>query len=470
MPRPAARDDEVAPTRSDPGARAGSEVLGGPAGDHGVAGSRFWTPLRIILVVGSAVYWLGLLRTYPCMGNGWVDPDRYEAMCYSDVPVLYSLRGIADGLVPYLDVPTDGQALEYPVGIGAVMWLIGRVTVLLTGGTPDAVVYYLVTAFTMYLGFLATIVATAWTVRGRTWDALMVAAAPVAFLASFVNWDWVAVAGTALFLLAWVRSRPLLAGIALGLAVAAKFYPLVLLGPLLLLCWRARRLRAWFIVVAAAAATWLLVNVPVMVTAFDGWATFFTFSAERGQDFGSVWMALDTIGWAVPPAQLNLWATGLLLVLCVLIGVLVLAAPTRPRLAQVSFLVVAAFVVTNKVYSPQFVLWLLPLAVLARPRWRDVIGWQVAECVYFAGIWWYLVGLVDGAKGLPDEWYAAAIMVHVVATLVFAGLVVRDVLLPQHDPVRSSGDPRHVDDPGGGVLDGAPDRSSTESEGALAGR
>jgi uncharacterized membrane protein len=36
-----------------------------------------------------------------------------------------------------------------------------------------------------------------------------------------------------------------------------------------------------------------------------------------------------------------------------------------------AFLVVAAFLMTNKVYSPQYVLWLLPLMILARPKWRD---------------------------------------------------------------------------------------------------
>ena len=34
------------------------------------------------------------------------------------------------------------------------------------------------------------------------------------------------------------------------------------------------------------------------------------------------------------------------------------------------FLIVVAFTLTNKVYSPQYSLWLVPLAVMARPRWR----------------------------------------------------------------------------------------------------
>ena len=36
-------------------------------------------------------------------------------------------------------------------------------------------------------------------------------------------------------------------------------------------------------------------------------------------------------------------------------------APRRPRFGAMAFLVIAAFLLTNKVYSPQYVLWLLPL-------------------------------------------------------------------------------------------------------------
>lgn len=454
---PDAAPVELSPTLSDPAMSAGSEVIGGPAGDHRAARSGFWTPLRIILVVGAVTFWLGFLRTWPCMSNGWLDPDRYEALCYSDVPVLYSLRGLADGLIPYLEWPAAGQPLEYPVLIGVLLLVLARVTTAFTAGRPDALVFYVVNAMAFFGFFLATVVATALYVKRRIWDGLLLAAAPAVFLASFVNWDWPAVALTALSMLAWSRNRPGWAGVALGLAVAAKFYPVLLLGPLLLLCLRGRRMKSWWLAAAATAGAWVTVNLPFMLTGFEGWSYFFTFSADRGQDFGSVWLALQTAGHGVSPSSVNSVATGAFLFMCGAIGLLILFAKRRPRLAQVSFLVVAAFALTNKVYSPQFVLWLLPLAILARPRWRDIIWWQIAQAVYFVAVWWYLVGLTEGNKGLSEQWYAGAIMVHVLATVVLCGIVVRDILWPAHDPVRSDGIPEHTDDPGGGVLDGASD-------------
>ena len=135
-----------------------------------------------------------------------------------------------------------------------------------------------------------------------------------------------------------------------------------------------------------------VIYVPFMIVNFEGWSYFFRFSAERVHDFGSIWLMLDKVGLGLGTETSDVFAFVSLVVLCLGIAVLIWLAPTRPRVAQVSFLVVAAFLLTNKVYSPQFVLWLIPLAVLARPRWRDLIWWQAAEAVYFVAVWWYLVG------------------------------------------------------------------------------
>jgi uncharacterized membrane protein len=251
----------------------------------------------------------------------------------------------------------------------------------------------------------------------------------------------------------WSRSRPLAAGILIGLATAAKLYPVLLLGPLLLLCLRAGRMRAWGAAFGGAVGAWLVVNLPVMLFATKGWAKFYTFSQERDVDYGSVWLIISQqTGKTISGA--NWYATALMLLLCAGIAALSLYAPRRPRFAQLAFLVIAAFVLTNKVYSPQYVLWLVPLAALARPRWRDFLIWQAAEVAYFLGIWMYLAYTSGGNnKGLPQDGYHVAIAVHLLGTLYLCAVVVRDVLFPERDPVRGDGS----DDPSGGVLDGAED-------------
>jgi uncharacterized membrane protein len=208
-----------------------------------------------------------------------------------------------------------------------------------------------------------------------------------------------------------------------------------------------------------AAAAWLVVNLPFMIGNLEGWRHFYEFSSTRGMDWGSIWYAMTLWGLpGVPPDMLNAVAMGSFLVLCLGIAALILFAPKRPRLIPMLFLVVAAFAVTNKVYSPQFVIWLVPLAALARPKWRDFLIWQAAEVSYFVAIWWYLAGYgIEDAKGMTPQWYAFFTFVHVVATLWYAGLIVRDALNPEDDIVRQDGVPADEDDPGGGCLDGAPD-------------
>jgi uncharacterized membrane protein len=107
-------------------------------------------------------------------------------------------------------------------------------------------------------------------------------------------------------------------------------------------------------------------------------------------------------------------------------------------MAQLGFLIVAAFLIVNKVYSPQYVLWLLPLAVLARPRLRDLLIWQACEIFYFASVWYYLGGFTaSGTADATDPVYLWAIPIRVAGEIFLMAMVVRDILDPRHDPVRN---------------------------------
>lgn len=127
----------------------------------------------------------------------------------------------------------------------------------------------------------------------------------------------------------WSRGRTLLFGVLIGLATAAKLYPVLLLGVLFVLCWRAGKWRAFGSAALGAAVSWLLVNLPVMIYAWDGWKKFYTFSQERPIDFGSVWLLISQRS-GNPLHDANTYATGLTLLLCAGIGVLTLTAPAAP--------------------------------------------------------------------------------------------------------------------------------------------
>jgi uncharacterized membrane protein len=449
--------EAVRPTVQDEVAAAGSELFGGPVGRRALLGTGWWTPVRVVALVAIGMFALGMVQKLPCYNGAWFvgASSQYTHLCYSDIPHLFNGRGFADGLIPYFDrLPGDMEYLEYPVLTGLFMEVASWLTP--DGGTLQhrEQIYWLVNAGMLMACTAVIAVSVARTHRRRPWDALLVALAPAFALTATINWDLLAVALTAAAMLMWSRSRPLASGILIGLATAAKFYPFLLLVPLLVLCLRAGRRRAWLTAVGGALASWLVVNVPVMALAPEGWKKFYSFSQERSVDFGSFWLIISQ-RTGNPLDGANSWATALTLLLCAGIVALALYAPRRPRFAQLAFLVVAVFILVNKVYSPQYVLWLIPLAALARPRWRDFLIWQAAEVTYFVGIWMYLAYTSSGDKhqGLPPEGYHLAILAHLLGTLYLCAVVVRDVLLPERDVVRRDGS----DDPSGGVLDGAPD-------------
>jgi uncharacterized membrane protein len=467
VPEPAL-PDRVIPSWVDPVAIQASEAVGGPWGRHAVTGrALFWTPLRICLLFATVVLALAWIKQEPCAAGDWSGSRQYTHFCYSDAVPLFGAYGLDTGAVPYLDAK-----VEYPVLTGGLMALAAVVARLYDGAAeaigllpdlPAVQSYYVVTC--LLLSSLALLVVRAVLALSgrRPWDAAMVGLSPLLLFHAFTNWDLLAIALTTFGMVAWARNRPVLAGVLLGLGIAAKLYPLLLLGALFVLCLRAGQLRAWWRTAAAAAMAWAAVNLPVAVLAPDNWAWFFVFSRQRGANPESIWnMALHASGNRLfdgplaegqVPEVLNTVVTVTLLALAAGVTWLTLAAPVRPRVAQVAFLLVAGFLLLNKVWSPQFSLWLLPLAVLARPRWRSLLLWQATEVLVWIVTMLHYLGTAD--RGIEVEWFFLGVGLRDVALLVLMGLVVRDILRPDGDVVRTSWP--GIDDPAGGPLDGAND-------------
>ena len=455
------------PSYDDPWVRAGSESIGGPPGRH-ARPHRWWTPLRVVLAVTAVTFLLGMAQKTPCETDHWTGGEtRFAKMCYSDVPYLYAGRGFAERLFPYADNGGRYQTMEYPVVISYFAYGTALVTQALSGwpdlspraqAPADQIMaqpgvaaesgrFFEVT--TVLLAPFALLAAglLARAQRNRPWDAMLFAAAPVLALSGLINWDLLSVAAVAGALWAWSRGRPLLTGALIGLGTATKLYPVFLLGALLVVCWRRRELAPLAATTLTAAATWLLVNLPAMILGYAQWQVFWTFNDRRGADLGSLWLVWQDSGHLVTTDAINLWSGVAFAAVCLGVLLLGLRARRTPRIASLALLIVTGFLIVNKVYSPQYVLWLLPLAVLARPRWRDLIVWQACEIFYFGAVWLHLGNFTaSSVSGQPDSFYWLAIGIRVAGELYLAAVVVRDILWPHHDPVRADGlsdDPLH---------------------------
>ncbi|MGX9788805.1 glycosyltransferase family 87 protein [Mycobacterium sp. MMS18-G62] len=492
-------DDRDLPSRTDTIGAALSGVIGGPVGRHALIGrARFLTPLRVMLMIALVLLALGYSTKAACLqttGHGpadqrvgnWQNQRAYYELCYSDTVPLYTAELLNLGKFPYKSswVETDSTGkprlqydgntavryMEYPVLTGLYQYVSMALAKTYTALTKlvampviaEVVMFFNISAFGLALAWLITVWATAGLAGSRRiWDAALVAGSPILIFQIFTNFDALATAFATGALLAWARRRPGLAGVLIGLGVAVKLYPLLLFVPLVILGVRTGRLREVGRAAIATVVAWLLVNLPVMALFPRGWSEFFRLNTRRGDDMDSIynvvksftgWGGFDqNLGFWQPPTVLNLVSAALFVSCCIAITYIVLTAKQRPRLAQVAFLVVALFLLTNKVWSPQFSLWLVPLAVLALPHRRILLAWMTIDMLVWVPRMLFLYG--EQNRGLPEQWFTATVLLRDIAVIGLCALVIRQIYRPELDLVRCRG---QVDDPSGGVFEWVPD-------------
>jgi uncharacterized membrane protein len=449
------------PSRTDPTAARASGGIGGSWGRYaGVRPRSWWTPVRVLLALTSLTLLLGFAQKSPCASGDWTGNKQYTHLCYSDIVPLWIAERLDVGAVPYRDT-----AVEYPVLTGGFMQVTADLTRglhALEGDWSEVVVFGVLSCVLLAVCGLLVTAVTAGAAGRRPYDAAIFALSPLLVFHAFSNWDLLAMAFTSAALWAWARGRPVLSGVMIGLGTAAKLYPVFLLVALGVLAYRTRRYAPAVWAAIGAGVVWLAVNVPVLLAYPSGWWEFYRFSETRPAERSTIWAIGKTL-WAsgfdvtdasywVPPGAV----VALLLVAALVVVVwLGLHAPTRPRLAQLAFLAVLAFLLTTKVWSPQYSLWLVPLLALARPRWRLSLIWQFTEILVWVMTLTLLLGGIAGqaAHGIGYGWLVVVLLARDGLLLAIAGLVVRDMWHPECDVIRADG----ADDPGGGCFDGAAD-------------
>ncbi|MGO2807873.1 MAG: glycosyltransferase family 87 protein [Glutamicibacter arilaitensis] len=448
------------PSRADGFLRQFTALIGGPLGRHSEAGRidpGFFSVERVIILMTTVGALLMLLAKNPCRINGWTGNNPYAYACYSDWVPLFSARGFAEN--PWAPFSAAAQ-FEYPVLMSTVASAVA--SIIPTGIENRSLLYFDINLLLVAILWMVTVIATLRMTGRRPWDAAMVAIAPGIILAGSINWDMWAVALLALGMLAFARKHTVLAGVLIGLGTAMKIYPFFILGAVLVLAIRTGKFKTFWVTAGTAAATWVLVNLPYALAFPTSFMHFFNFSSERGAGFSSFWHAFNVIadnreGIAQFEAeQISRYGLILFFLCCVGVAVLGLTAKRTPRLASMAFLIIASFVMVNKVYSPQFIVWLIPLFALALPRWREFVIWMLVEVAHFYGVWFYLDSLSaeEAQKAFPETGYVVLVLAHMVMLGYLMFLVARSILDPRHDPIRAVGQ----DDPLAGPYAGAPDR------------
>lgn len=293
-------------------------------------------------------------------------PGQYLWWGYSDIPPLFHAERLDVGAVPYLD-----HAVEYPVLTGLQMFLAG-----LPAGDARSFLWWTVPL--LAAGLVVTLVLLG---RELGWDrALVVAAAPTLLVSGAVNWDLPSVALATAGLVAHRRGRDGWAGAWLGLGTAAKLWPGLALLAVVPAAGALRGRRAAAVTAGGAVGTWAAVNLPVLTIAPDGWWRFFDLSRERVVDWDPLWAVASRVaGWTVDTATVNVVSGALVLAGSAAILVATVRRTTPDRWHHAVLPLVVWFLLANKVWSPQFSLWLLPLLAVTFPGWRWVLAFGMAD-------------------------------------------------------------------------------------------
>lgn len=188
--------------------------------------------------------------------------------------------------------------------------------------------------------------------------------------------------------------RPVLGGVVLGLGAAAKLYPALYLPLLLIYFWCGRQERRYaFQIWAGFGVANLIVTLPFIVFGWSGMLNFLEYHSQRGIQIESYYASVIWVGNKLGMANISTevdhgsdniisdWSPALsqLSTYVIVVGLLAIYAcawwvASRAKqkkqepewLLQSALVITIWFIISNKVLSPQYMLWLLPFVPAIR--------------------------------------------------------------------------------------------------------
>jgi hypothetical protein len=407
----------VAQRDADPVVTSATEVIGGPRGRYAPPRELSWQLTAAVLsLLATVPVAFGVLLRVPCLRTHWKDDGQFWSACYSDLPNAFRDANLGRGVSSFLQggagAPTTGQ----PPLTGFLLTLVGSLVPSADRAGTRVAWYFALWAVLLTLLLLALIWLVASSAR-NPWAAAHIALAPVVALVAFVSADLVGVALAAAGMWAWSRHRPGTAGALLGLAIAARSYPVLILAAIAFLAVRSgqlgalRRTAAYAVVAfgGTLGGLWLL-NPAAAGSSYEGWA-------NTGAGYGSPWLLPQLAGHPLPNGAVSALAVFGWIVALLVGAVLALSSARRPTIAEVSLVMVGIVLVTGKSFTVQSSLWLVPLVAWCAVKWRDHLIWALAEALNFVAVWLNIAAIRTPDRGMPNSWYAFFAMLRVVAVL-----------------------------------------------------
>lgn len=365
----------------------------------------------------------------------------------SDIRSFYGMH-FFDGqhLWPFSEKILMGETrvqhpVEYPALTGLIMWLLSFLVFSTDTATTD---YYRITAgfqialFTLSAYFIFKLV-------GKKFAFYFIFAPAVAYSLNR-NWDIWAVVTMLLAIYFFEKKKFSLSAILLAISIATKFFPVVLMLPIMIIFIRDKQIREFLKYVITTLLSWVVINLPFVLIDFNGWAYFYRFSAERGLGSASIYEITDIIFPAVEFDSIHFYILNLFAL--TLVSFFLIKLKNTPSLTAVSFFVMFGFILFNKQYSMQYVIWLAALAVLSiaqlNKKHREYfiyvyVAWQSAEFAFQYAFYQRILtdAYADTATpmsiSVSNTTYAYFGVVRYLLAIVFALLLARLLYLADYD-------------------------------------
>ncbi len=298
-----------------------------------------------------------------------------------DIPGRFFAWHVHPSLLPYAHRP-----IEYPVVVGYLTWITswfghGAAGFFIANGLVAVLLALTMTLLLQSSG------------RHRIWR--WAAGLPLALYA-FHNWDLAVMVPAVAGLMAFEAGRDRASGALLAVGASAKVFPALFLPPLAVVRWHSGDRRGAARLGGAFLLTTLALNAPVALGSWSTWTFPATFQGARAATWGTLWF------WLLRAPGLHLLVAGHLRVTADLLAIVTLVGAlgaisllaTRRHLsaAAIGAAVVGVFLLSNKVYSPNYDLWIVPFFVLLPLPRRTWVAFCAADLGIFVLVYGHLHG------------------------------------------------------------------------------
>ena len=217
----------------------------------------------------------------------------FRTFSYTDIGSLFFRDGLYAHPRPFFDYP-----LEYPVGMGLLIYLLNSATSLHSYLLVSSVFLALCALLTLWLiGFIP----------GS--NRMLLALSPALLLYVNLNWDFWGILLTIAALVVCIRGRAGWGGVLLGAAVWTKFFPIVLVPLIGVLYLITLHRQATVRLLAGFTGATVLINGPLLLLKPQAWWYFFQVNQSRAREV-NLWNFFDS--YHLSTGTINTWSSALL--------------------------------------------------------------------------------------------------------------------------------------------------------------